>query len=281
MLKFPRKNCSDNTAGHRFHMQYSVLMDHWDLGRWPSAGLQSCPLTDFKMDMWPFVLHRLIWTEIFYISGIILIHPDEFQHILYWIRQLQRHPTSIPPNSKLLERRYKTIHPLEYIRHVLLPDNGLCVRAQDPKSTKRKLHGITIQFAFSCIQRMDQLSLRTKWPKSDRTPTATTDASVLRSIASIGGLITIFYDIQTGSSESSTVPDFQQILVSMTTNMQRYFLYYETLTLPAVLSLFAQHFLRADLPFPFTTFQTIQIQKRYTMPLFSTMPPFWTTSYWN
>ena len=100
---------------------------------------------------------------------------------------------------------------------------------------------------------MDQLSLRTKWPKSDRTPTATTDASVLRSIASIGGLITIFYDIQTGSSESSSVPDFQQILVSMTTNMQRYFFYYETLTLPAVLSLFAQHFLRADLPFPFTT----------------------------
>jgi hypothetical protein len=140
---------------------------------------------------------------------------------------------------------------------------------------------IMIQFAFSCIQRMDQLSLRTKWPKSDRTPTATTDATVLRSIASIGGLIIIFYDIQTGFSESSTVPDFQQILVSMTTNMQRYFFYYETLTLPAVLSLFAQPILRADLPFPFTTFQTIQIQKRYTMPLFSTMPPFWTTSYWN
>lgn len=151
--------------------------------------------------------------------------------------------TAIPPGSKLLEMRHKTIHTLEDIRHVFLSDKRLWVRVRDPESSKRKLCEDSVRMLAHYKDWIRFLPpLRTMWPKQIWPHTAAADACAHGDVAQIGGFIVVNSEITYWFSEQFSQSDFQAISIPVNANMQRDIVSYETLAQIAVVTLLSQHF---------------------------------------
>ena len=151
--------------------------------------------------------------------------------------------TAIPPGSKLLEMRHKTIQTLEDVRHVFLSDKRLWVRVRDPESSKRKLCEDSVRMLAYYKEWIRFLPpLRTMWPKQIWPHTAAADACAHGDIAQIGGFLVVTSEITYWFSERFTQNDFQSISIPVNSNMQRDIVSYETLAQIAVVTLLSQHF---------------------------------------
>ena len=151
--------------------------------------------------------------------------------------------TAIPPGSKLLEMRHKTINSLEDVRHVFLSDKRLWVRVRDPESSKRKLCEDSVRMLAHYKDWIRFVPpLRTMWPKQIWPHTAAADACAHGDIAQIGGFLVVTSDITYWFSERFSQSDFQSISIPVNSNMQRDIVSYETLAQIAVVTLLSQHF---------------------------------------